>query len=772
MKYLLSIVLLFVCTILFSQTYEVVDVAFDGNVKPIKNINTDGIEFSPIVLDGSLIFTSAREFDKLAYGENNWKNSGYLNVFIADIKENYVSDSSNFKNVKIFSEQIKTTSHTGPVSFSVTGDTIFFTQTPPKVKKSKKKEYRPQLYMATKKGGSWGDIQLLPMNISENSFAHPCYISATQTLYYASDIEGGKGGNDIYSVQLVNGEWQNPINLDFINTESNEVFPFVQNNDIFVASNRVGGKGALDIYWSDVESHIPAQNIEAINTEFDDFGLFLINGGKKGFISCNKEGSDDIFFVNLNKEVTVKNLMAGRFTYRNLDTPVNDLSVMLLNDEGDIHFDALTNDKGEFVFSNLDLNEEYSIKTIGENEMDLVIYDQFGNIVAELLADENGKFVYKKLDYNNSGTLQLIPENYSDFDNGVGFLTGQFVSEKDPGKYPQNMKVNLNDSLGVVAFSTVTDSRGNFEFKNLSLNDNYILSVPDQQEGLILFIFDKKGNVVAQLKSNENGDFLYRKLNGDFMTNLSMIKETKEEDFELDTKTISGNFDYKSLEGNFENGLTVYIYDENGLLLGTQQSNKEGQFRFRNLPLNDNFLFKIEENGMPLSMDDFVLFLEDRYGKKVAELTRGEDGYFIFKPLGFDVENTLTQIDENNLNIEIDIPKPKTDKSTKKVYYETNRSGVSSKYFSIMNKLLSEMKNNPELKLQVNAYADSKGTDDHNLDLSKRRALWIKNYFINRGIDGSRIVINGYGETNAVVNCTDCSSDDLAKNRRSELTLY
>ena len=359
-----------------AQTYEIIEVSYEGTVKEIKNVNTPGIEFSPVWVNNELIFTSSREFDLLALGENNWKSSGYLNVYKTGIKGTDINDSTKFKATKIFSEVIKSTSHTGPVCFSVTGDTLFYTQTLLKNKKKKRKAYRPQIFMAIRNGNSWGNIQTLPFNIPEYSFAHPSYNSATQTLYYTSDVPGGKGGKDIYSVKLNNNQWEDPINVTHINSTEDDLFPYVIKNDIFIASNRIGGKGGLDIYWSNINSASKIESFSSVNTEFDDFGICILPSLDKGFISSNRHGSDDIYFLYVNKKVTIKNELAGKFVYRNLGTDAGDLRVMLMNAEGDIAFETITSDKGEFKFSNLKLNDGYTIKAIGEGDLDLIIYDK------------------------------------------------------------------------------------------------------------------------------------------------------------------------------------------------------------------------------------------------------------------------------------------------------------------------------------------------------------------------------------------------------------
>lgn len=46
-------------------------------------------------------------------------------------------------------------------------------------------------------------------------------------LYYHSDRDGGKGGYDIWMLQRVNGEWQNPVNVAVVNSAENEGMPYL-----------------------------------------------------------------------------------------------------------------------------------------------------------------------------------------------------------------------------------------------------------------------------------------------------------------------------------------------------------------------------------------------------------------------------------------------------------------------------------------------------------------------------------------------------------------
>lgn len=46
-------------------------------------------------------------------------------------------------------------------------------------------------------------------------------------LYYHSDRDGGKGGYDIWMLERVNGEWQNPVNVAAVNSAGNEGMPYL-----------------------------------------------------------------------------------------------------------------------------------------------------------------------------------------------------------------------------------------------------------------------------------------------------------------------------------------------------------------------------------------------------------------------------------------------------------------------------------------------------------------------------------------------------------------
>lgn len=83
-----------------------------------------------------------------------------------------------------------------------------------------------KLCSSTFEDGVWTKPVVLPFNTKEYSFGHPALTPDGNTMYFASDMPGGKGGVDIYKVEREGDKWGMPVNLQNINTEGNEMFPF------------------------------------------------------------------------------------------------------------------------------------------------------------------------------------------------------------------------------------------------------------------------------------------------------------------------------------------------------------------------------------------------------------------------------------------------------------------------------------------------------------------------------------------------------------------
>jgi outer membrane protein OmpA-like peptidoglycan-associated protein len=101
------------------------------------------------------------------------------------------------------------------------------------------------------------------------------------------------------------------------------------------------------------------------------------------------------------------------------------------------------------------------------------------------------------------------------------------------------------------------------------------------------------------------------------------------------------------------------------------------------------------------------------------------------------------------------------------VYFDINKATVKPESFGTLKEIAQVLKDNPAVKVKIVGHTDSDGDNATNLDLSKRRAVSVKNELTNNfGIDANRLETDGMGETQPIT--TNDSPSNKAKNRRVE----
>lgn len=106
------------------------------------------------------------------------------------------------------------------------------------------------------------------------------------------------------------------------------------------------------------------------------------------------------------------------------------------------------------------------------------------------------------------------------------------------------------------------------------------------------------------------------------------------------------------------------------------------------------------------------------------------------------------------------------------IFFEFDSAEITPEAALELDRLVRVMQERPEMKIQVRAHTDSRGSDAYNLALSDRRAKSTANYIIEQGIDASRISGEGFGETMPEVECgTNCTDEQFQQNRRSEFKI-
>lgn len=298
-------------------------VRWKGFVKAYSNLRLFYLDSARIRIAGTPFSTSADDFSPARYGNRivfasdragasnlttfyNWTQSPYLDLFVADPASDVAS---------VFSGDLNSLYHDGPVTFSRNQDTIIFTRsnsTGMKLHRSSEGVNTLGLFQAVldKENNLWKNISPLKINNINFSAEHPALSPDGNELVFASDRPGGFGGMDLYVSRrcldsIGNTAWGTPVNLGpGINSPGYEVFPVVDSEgNLWYASNGIPGLGGLDIFFASRQNSLfdaPVNPGYPLNTRYDDFGYLPGNAGGKGYLSSNRKRGlrdDDIYSV-------------------------------------------------------------------------------------------------------------------------------------------------------------------------------------------------------------------------------------------------------------------------------------------------------------------------------------------------------------------------------------------------------------------------------------------------------------------------------------------
>jgi tetratricopeptide (TPR) repeat protein len=287
--------------------------------------NSDGTDFAPSFHGNQLLFSSSRSTELGIKHHDSHHGENFLDL--------YYWEKGFFP--KKYDPYINSKFHEGGVTFDGEDTTIIFARNN-YIKfmphKGSDKNNHIMIYIAHKVDGEWKEAKAFPFGSNEYSMGDPFLSPDRSMLFFASDMNGGFGGADLYVSHWseADGGWTAPVNLgEKINTPGDERSPFMlEDGTFYFASDGREGLGGLDIYSAKVETKqhstegidysednwgvfgfTPLDSKETefskirnvgypINTQYDDF-YFIINPKTRGgyFTSNRPEGTggDDIY---------------------------------------------------------------------------------------------------------------------------------------------------------------------------------------------------------------------------------------------------------------------------------------------------------------------------------------------------------------------------------------------------------------------------------------------------------------------------------------------
>ena len=265
-------------------------------IENLLHLNTAESQISPCLYGNQLVYLTQPANGRIDPNSGNI----FYEMFVAS------ADPIVKKKPRHFANELRSTHHEGPLTFSSDLKQIFYTRTNTKngvVQTNSRGKAGLKLFYAYQGTYEWQGIRELDFNSNDYSCVHPSLAPDGNRIFFASDRPGGFGGLDIYLSEWIGGKWSNPINLGpEVNTSKDEAFPFIHSTGrLFFSSQGLAGYGGWDVFMIDLSGKswgkvydLPAP----YNSPEDDFGFILDESGIRGYLSSNRPGGmgkDDLY---------------------------------------------------------------------------------------------------------------------------------------------------------------------------------------------------------------------------------------------------------------------------------------------------------------------------------------------------------------------------------------------------------------------------------------------------------------------------------------------
>lgn len=348
---------------------------------------------------------------------------------------------------------------------------------------AKKKQLKCQLYISNKQGPSWAEPAPITFDIDSFQFNNPALSPDGNTLYFSSNMTGGKGHYDIWKSTFSKKDkaWGAPVNLGAsVNTAGNEGFPYMHsdNKTLYFSSDAMLGMGGLDIYKIVVAKDgsftgTPENLKYPMNSPHDDFGIIYDGNKDRGYLSSDREGGKgetDIWSFYLPPLVFNA---AGVVTNLKDNTVIPNCPIIIKGSDGTLA--QVTTDKdGAYT---LPLKPEVSYEIYTQTNKDLKTPTAPRSFFA---SEDKGKFttvgISESTNFKKDFQLDPVPEGEIRFP-AVLYALGKAellvdvagTDKANDTHKPLNSKDSLNalyktltdNPTIIIELSAHTDSRGN-----------------------------------------------------------------------------------------------------------------------------------------------------------------------------------------------------------------------------------------------------------------------------------------------------------------------
>ncbi len=664
-------------------------------IKKLPFNTTKSSEISPAFYKNGLVFCSNKLHPFLLNYKDTTKERLY-NIYNVQKR-----DSNKWEIPRILSHNLTTPFNEGALCFTKDYNKVFFTRNI-SVEEQEGNTFFENgnigIFISELENEEWTEPILWEHSKSEHNSAHPCLSYDEKLLFFASDMQGGFGGSDIYVSKFENGKWSKPENLGAkVNTVANEYFPFYhESGRLYFSSNRENGVGGFDIYYS---SYIGNEWKKAIllnrplNSVHNDFSLICDQTQEFGYFSSNRDESDDIYSFKMNLPLfdNCDTLQKNNYCFTFFETGNYDLDTMPLRYEWDIA--GLKKVKGLEADHCFDGEGEYQINL---NIIDTLTSEIFYNQASYSFAITDITQVYINAPDTFANQMEIefdglqtnikdfeISEYYWDFGDGI-----KAVGVKTKHQYSEEGKYTIQ--LGVKG-----DNKTRCVLKDILIINDY--KMPDTTQ----LVNNIKVNKTDRLKEYEKPE----------------LKEFGKEQDILEDKTykveVARTEEKMSLEDEYFDALrNLYAIMENYVSSDSVYSYTVG---------NETNITNIYPVFMTV---------------KKAGYINTEVKSFDIIPDSITVNDSIALILLNNLL-----------SKWKSIHFDYGEYKISADSYDMLNKVYNVLNKYSSLIIEIAAHTDDVGPAGFNQELSDKRADAVTQYLIDKGIDKERLIPKGYGKT-------------------------
>lgn len=254
--------------------------------------------------------------------------------------------------------------------------------------------------------------------------------------------------------------------------------------------------------------------VNLMNSSLENIDVSTVNPATNKY-SFSKTGSNDVVKKLIDPEFRF-NAGGKLITLKNNEkTVAANKMVYLLGSKNNVVQKVKTNSLGNFLFTRLMPNQEYSFSfdtsefALDEN---LNLYSVRDKFIKKIDSVSRNKFIYKFISTSKSDFNDLIVDDSELKMNVKGRLYGD--NKNNP---LSNIKVMLLNEKFDVIDSTLTNEKGDFLFNYLSYAKQFMISVDNEKSLLESFnnilVFDNEDNLIKIVAVTKGKKFNYKPIN-------------------------------------------------------------------------------------------------------------------------------------------------------------------------------------------------------------------------------------------------------------------